>query len=187
MDCRVECLARRHDRHLFGENTDTLSVGQVNVCDFISAEEDAVFAVNSAWPDCERFATEGFRDFPEASFEADIGFGCADTADDLTVIIFGLGRMFGHGTAARLVTAGGNLLVKCLMRPVEIVDGSPSIECLLHLGQVVEALQREDLGLQCAMEALVLAATLWMIRPAMENGDAKLEQPHAEAGPALSG
>src|SRR3984957_10300946 len=109
-DGRDKCLAWGHDRHLFGEITDTLSVGQVNVCDFISAEEDAVFAVNSAWPDCECFAAEGFRDFPEAAFEADIGFGCADAADDLAVVVFDLGRMFGHGAVARPVTAGRHLL-----------------------------------------------------------------------------
>ena len=151
-----------------------MSIGQVNVCDFISAEEDAVFAVNSAWPYCERLATEGFRDFPEPSFEADIGFGCADAADDLTVVIFDLGRMFGHGTAARPVTAGGNLLFKCLMRPVEIVDGSPTIERALNFSKITEALQREYFCLERAMEALALAATLRVIRPAVQNGDAKL-------------
>jgi hypothetical protein len=49
MDCRVKCLARGHDRHLFGDITDTLVVGQVDICDLIGAEEDAELTLG-----CER-------------------------------------------------------------------------------------------------------------------------------------
>ncbi|MGA8494613.1 MAG: hypothetical protein WB764_03980, partial [Xanthobacteraceae bacterium] len=42
MDGRDKCLARGHDRHLFGDMTDTFVLGQVDVCNFISTEEDAV-------------------------------------------------------------------------------------------------------------------------------------------------
>ncbi len=42
-----DCLARGHGRHVFGDITDTFLVGQVNVGDLMSAEEDAVAAVGS--------------------------------------------------------------------------------------------------------------------------------------------
>src|ERR1700728_659669 len=166
-DRRVRCLARRHDRHLFGDITDTFGLGQVYGCDLVCGEEDAVLAIRCARPYSAGFAAEGFRDFPEAAFEADIGLGCADTADDLAVVIFDLGRMFGHGAVARPVTAGRHLLIKSLMRPVEIVDGSPTIERALNFGKIAKALQREHFGLERAMEALALAAALWVIRPAV--------------------
>src|ERR1041384_359353 len=37
------------------------------------------------------------------------------------------------------------------------------------------------------MEALILAAALRMVGPAMQQGDTKLEQPQPEPGPALAG
>ena len=73
------------------------------------------------------------------------------------------------------------------MRPFEIVDCAPGIEGALHLGEIAEALEREHLGLQRAVEALVLAAALRMIGSAVQDSDAELEQPHAEPGPALAG
>src|SRR4051794_7212309 len=68
----------------------------------------------------------------------------------------------------------------------EIVDRPPGIEGALHLGEIAEALQREYLGFQRAMKALVLAAALRMIGPAMDDYDAELEQPHAKPGPGLA-
>src|SRR5205823_6027212 len=47
VDGRDKCLARGHGRHVFGDITDTFLVGQVNVGDLMSAEEDAVAAVGS--------------------------------------------------------------------------------------------------------------------------------------------
>src|ERR1700683_1343164 len=170
MDCRVECLARRHDRHLFGDMTDTFVLGQVDVCNFIGTEEDAVLTVGSAWPDCKAFATEGFGDFPEAPFEADIGFGRADAANDFAVVVFDLWRVFGHGAVARPIAAGRHLLIQGLVRPVEIVDRSPVIKGVLDLGKIAEAPEREHFGLERAMEALALAAALWMIVPALGYG-----------------
>jgi len=57
----------------------------------------------------------------------------------------------------------------------------------LHLGEIAEPLEGKDLGLERAVEALVLAAALRMIGPAVEDSDAELEQPYAKPGPALTG
>ena len=55
------------------------------------------------------------------------------------------------------------------MRPLEIVDLAPGVEGALRLGEIAEALQREDLGLERAVEALVLAAALRVIGPAVDQ------------------
>ena len=162
MDCRDKCLARRHDRHLFGDMTDTFALGQVDVCDFVGSEEDGVLAFGCARPDGEAFAAEGFRDFPELPFEADIGFGGADAANDFTVVVFDLWRVLGHGAVARSIAAGRYLLIESLMWPVEIVDRSPAIKCVLDFGKIAEASECEHFGLKRAMEAFALAAALWV-------------------------
>jgi hypothetical protein len=73
------------------------------------------------------------------------------------------------------------------MRPFEIVGRAPGVEGALHLGKIAEALEREDLVLQGAVEALVFAAALRVIGPAVQDRDAELEQPDTKLGPALSG
>jgi hypothetical protein len=66
-----------------------------------------------------------------------------------------------------------------------VVDGSPGIKGVLHLGEIAEASEGKDFSLERAMEALVLATALRMIGPAVQNTDAKLEQPNAKPRPAL--
>ena len=51
------------------------------------------------------------------------------------------------------------------MRPLEVVDLAPDVEGSLNLDEPVEALEGEDLGLERAVEAFVLAAALRMIGP----------------------
>jgi hypothetical protein len=154
--------------------TDTFVLGQVDVCNFKGAEEDAVLTFGCARPDGEAFAAEGFGDFPELPFEADIGFGGADAANDFTVVVLDLWRLLGHGAVTWPIAAGRHLLIESLVRPVEIVDRSPTVKCTLDFSKIAEAPEREHFGLQCAMEALALAAALRVIRPAVQNGDAEL-------------
>ena len=72
MDGRDECLARGHDRRLFGDIIDGFGLGQVYCCDLVGGEEDAVLAVGCARPYSDGFAAEGFRDSPELALEADV-------------------------------------------------------------------------------------------------------------------
>src|SRR3954462_3762666 len=73
------------------------------------------------------------------------------------------------------------------MWPIMIVDCPPGVKGALHLAEISEAPECKDLRLKRAVEALVLATALRMIGPAMQNTDAKLEQPKAKPGPAPPG
>ena len=68
------------------------------------------------------------------------------------------------------------------MWPLEVIDLAPLIERALHLGEITEASKREYFILERTME--VLAAALWVIRPAVQDGDAELQEPHTKPGPA---
>src|SRR5262249_27271400 len=59
------------------------------------------------------------------------------------------------------------------------------VEGTLRFGKITKASERKHFGVQRAMEALVLAAALRVIRPAVQNSDVELEQPHTEPGPTL--
>jgi hypothetical protein len=72
------------------------------------------------------------------------------------------------------------------MRTFEVVDGAPGIEGALQVGQVAEAPHREQLGLQGAMEAFVLAAALRMIGSGIDDIDAEPQQPDTQTGPRRS-
>jgi hypothetical protein len=47
-----------------------------------------------------------------------------------------------------------------LVGPFEVVDGAPAVEITLHIGDIAKPPQRQYLGLERAVEALVLAAGL---------------------------
>ena len=120
------------------------------------------------------------RDGPEPSFEADIGLGGGDAAHDLALGIFNAGQALRHGARTRPIAACRHVLVQCLVRPLKIVDFTPAIEGVLHLGEITKAPEREHLILQRAMEALVLAAALRMIGAAVPDFAAELEQPNGK-------
>jgi hypothetical protein len=73
------------------------------------------------------------------------------------------------------------------MRPVEIVDCAPLIEDLLRFGEIAETAECKHFSFQGPMEALVLASALGMMRPAVHNPDAELQQPHGQMRPGLAG
>jgi hypothetical protein len=68
---------------LFGDIADPFVVGRVDVCDLIGTEADALLTVGRSGFDGEPFATQGFRNFPEASFEVDMGFDRANATGRL--------------------------------------------------------------------------------------------------------
>src|SRR5262249_1720131 len=98
------------------------------------------------------------------------GYGTNDVAR----VVFDFGQGSGHGTVARLVAARRHVLIQRLMRALEIVDGAPSIEDTLCLAKRAEALQSEYLGFEGSVEALVFAAGLGVIWPAVKHVDAEL-------------
>src|SRR6187551_2895701 len=118
--------------------TDGFWSGQVDGCDPMRREADCVEAVLAAGADCERFAAEGLRDFPEFSPEADIILGKGDSAHDLTAVIDDGGQLCRHGPRAGAIAIGGNLQTERFMWPLEVIYLPPSIEGPLHLPEVVE-------------------------------------------------
>src|SRR5215212_7916118 len=187
MDARVKCLARGHDRHLFGDITDTLIGGQVYNCDLVRGEEDAVSAIGIEGSDDNAFAAEGPGNDPGAPLEADVILGGGNGAHNLMLVVFHLRQAVRHRVSARPETADRHVLIKSLVWAFEIVDRTPGVEGLLYLCEIAELPEGKHLGLQRAMEALVLTAALWMVRPAVQDGDAELEQPYRELRPALAG
>src|SRR5258708_25680990 len=176
MDARVKCLARGHDRHLFGDITDTLIVGQVYRCDLVRGKEDAVPVIGIEKPDGNAFAAEGPGDDPGSPLETDVILGGRDRAHDLVLIVFHLRQAIRHRAAAGPETADPHVLIESLVRPFKIVDRTPGIEGRLYLGEIAELPEGEHLGLPRAMEPLVSAAALPMARPAVPGRAAVPEQ-----------
>ena len=162
--------------------TDSFVFGQVDACDLVGGEEDAVAAVERERADGQALAAEGLRNFPQPPPEADVVAGAADRADDLAVIVCDLRQVLRHGARTWPVAAGGNILAERLVRSLEVVDGAPGIDRALDLGEIAEASMGEHLGLQRAVEAFDLAAALRMIRTAVQHPDAELEQIRRRAG-----
>jgi hypothetical protein len=84
-------------------------------------------------------------------------------------VVFGLRQAIGHGLLAWSISTSRKLLSERFMRPSEIVDFSPGIECALGLREIAEVPQREDLGGKRAVKALVLAAALRMVWTAVDD------------------
>src|SRR5262252_5068501 len=152
------CSAWGHGEHLFGDMTDTLVVGQVDGCDLMGGEEDAVVALGGERADRQALAAEGLRDLPQSSLEADIGLGGRDRSHDLVLAVLDLRQALRHRPCARSIAVGWDVHVDRLMRPREIVGHTPTIERALGCGEVAQALEGEHLVLEGAVEALVLTA-----------------------------
>src|SRR3984893_996776 len=101
-------------------------------------------------------------------------------------VVFGRWQAIGHRSQARSITTCRHLLSERLMRPLEIVDFAPGIEGALRFGEIAKAAQCEHLGFERAVEAFVLAATLRVIRPAMNDMDTKLEKPYRKPCPPFT-
>jgi hypothetical protein len=153
----------------------------------MSCEEDAVFAVVDRRSDGKTLSTECLWNLPRSTLEADVGFGGRYGSYNLATVVFRLRQALRHGALAWPVAAGRHLLVERLMRPLEVVDFAPGIEGTLGLGKIAETAQRKHLGVERTMEAFVLAATLRMVRPTVNDGDAQLEKPYCEPRPMFTG
>src|ERR1051325_1491949 len=103
---------------------DSLVVGQVDGCDLVGSEADRVAAMCWERPDGKACAVESLRDFPQPTFEADIGLGGGDGADDLVVVVFDLRQPFGHGARARPITTGPRLVTARLVRSGKLVGAA---------------------------------------------------------------
>src|SRR5215204_120437 len=167
--------------------TDTFLTGQVDAPNAVGTEEDSVLAICGERPDRDALPAKGPRHDAMPALEADVVLGGRDDAHDLVLVILDLRQTVRHRACARPVTARRHVLIEGFVRPLEIVDGAPDIERALHLGEGTKSSECEDFGLQGAVEALILAAALRVVRSAVQDGDAELEQPHAQSRPTCSG
>ena len=92
IDGRVKCSVREHDRHLFGDITDTSLHCQVDVSDPVRAKENPISPIRSTRPDGEPFAKEGLTDRPRPTLELNVGLRRANLSHDVAFIIRRLGR-----------------------------------------------------------------------------------------------
>ena len=69
------------------------------------------------------------------------------------------------------------------MRPLAIINMTPVVQGGLRVVDACERHDREHLGGKAAVEALILAAPLWMVGLGVNGLDAELEQPEAQRGP----
>src|SRR6266566_5635241 len=91
-------------------------------------------------------------------------------------------QTLGKGAATRSVAIARGRQAESLVRPYVIVLVAPLIEDALALGEIPELAVGEHLGRDRAVEALVLALRLGMIRATMRHAHAQSQQPHRERG-----
>jgi len=65
------------------------------------------------------------------------------------------------------------------MRSLAVIDMAPAIESSLRVVEACERCEREHFGRKAAVEALIFATSLRMIRLAVNGLDAELQQPEA--------
>src|SRR5256885_1756962 len=68
------------------------------------------------------------------------------------------------------------------MRPLAVVDMTPGLEGAVALFEIPPDPLADHLGLERAMEALILSLGLRMMRPAMADPDAQPHQPSLKGG-----
>src|SRR4029078_4405651 len=163
---RDKCLYRRHRRHLFGDMTDALRLGQVYGRNLMGGEEDAIMAVAVARSYCDGLPSEGCRDFPRSAFEQNVVLGGGYRAHDLMLAVFDVRQVVRHCARTWTIALGRHGKVQGLVRPLKVVDLAPGIERALYLVEFVKAFECKQLIGQCAMKALVLASALRVIWPA---------------------
>src|ERR1044071_1241777 len=87
-------------------------------------EEYSEFSVGIERTDRKPFTSEGLRHFPQSAFETDVSLGGGDRADDLVFVVVYLWQAVRHGARTGAVAACRNVVVQCLVRAVESVDGA---------------------------------------------------------------
>src|SRR5580658_1101903 len=158
---------------------------QVEGADRLRAVMQTEHGVGSGRAQRDGLAAEGFADAPEPVFETDEA-GAIDLADGIAGTVFDRRELLRKAARTEMVARAGGLEPQRLVRPLVIVDRPPCVEGALAGSEIAKAVPVQDLGLQRAMEALVLALRLRMVRPAMRDADPQPHQPRREHGEGLS-
>ena len=158
---------------------------QVDGGDVVGSEDDVVEAVGVGGADSDEFALEGFGDAPALALEADAGVG----GDAARLVVGAVVEGFDDGSVgpgAGGVAVDGSLHAERFVGPLGVVDPAPAIEVSGGMTDVVQGLPGQGLGLEGAVEALVLALGLRMVGPRVTDADVLLDQPDAERGEGVA-
>src|SRR5918994_843192 len=131
-------------------------------------------------------ADERFGSLPPPVLEADVGRG-VDAAHHVISAIcegFNLGI---EGARAWTIAVGRHSQADRVVRPVVIVTMPPRVESLLGLVEIVEVSPLEQLEIEGAVKALILAVALRMHWRTVPGCHTVLDQPDAELGERLLG
>src|SRR6185312_15489505 len=75
---------------------------------------------------------------------------------------------------------------EAVVRALGVVEMTPGVEDMLSLLQALERWPLQSLGLERAMEALLLAQRLGMAWPGMAHAHAALDQPYTQHGEVVA-
>src|SRR3954466_3009084 len=145
------------------------------------AKDQIEYPVPLGGPERDLFADQRLGCLHAASAEAEPG-GTVDPAHNVVGPV--LERLDPGAERARAgaVAIGWHRKVQGIVRAMMVVAVPPGIEGTLGHREIGEGAAVEQLGLERAVEALVLAMALRMIRRAVQRRHAMLDQPYAEPG-----
>lgn len=101
--------------------------------------------------------------------------------------ILNQGQRLGKNPLTHLVVVRRHVEAQGLVRTFKIVEVAPLVEAFLRSTQVVEAFIAQDLGLERAMETLVFALGLRMMRTTVAQTHAESQKPYFEFRPVALG
>src|SRR5215216_2197148 len=158
------------------KSTGRIGGAQIDRADLLGAEMEAEDAILVGWPQRERLAAACFADAETAALEADYPVG-VDLAHDVIGTVLDLWQMVGEGARADAITTAGDVDIERLMRPLVVVDMPPDVKGALTFGQIAKVAYAENLSVERAMKALVLALGLRMISVKIVKGCAPAVAP----------
>lgn len=91
----------------------------------------------------------------------------------------------GKGPLANGIPAGGRIQVQGVVRPLEVIEVSPSVEGGLAASQIGVGTSGEQLGLERPVEARELAESLGMVGSAVDYSDSQLDEPGGQRGEGM--
>src|SRR5690606_32229242 len=156
-------------------------VKQVQLCNAHGGPVDVQIAFVGELPHDHWLTDEGFAHTVGVALPMDSATVLHPTYP-MEGLVLGLSRMLA-------VLAGAGAVVLCryvqgqgVVRAFAVVDAAPAIESLLGRVKVLEVASLQHLGLEAAVEALILALGLRMVGARMAYADALLHQPHVQSG-----
>src|SRR5206468_12030024 len=102
--------------------------------------------------------------------------------DLVVAVVFDGRKLCRKRTGTGGITCPWRLLSECLVGPDQVVLITPFVECQLTGLERMKACALQQLALECAMKALVLALGLRMIWPAVAGVNAKPDEPCFQPG-----